>query len=229
MLIDLLQSFEKKIDKIKGFSSIEEDGVKYLKYNSKQNNYYLQEIVKKEKIVLHHTVGNIYGDFVTLTSQNQVSVAYLISGNGTVLELFNPKYWSYHLGRTALGGNRNQSKISIGIELSNYGYLLRKDDTLYTIYGSEYCKITDTDHYEVKEYRGQKYWTKYTEEQYIALRKLLVKLTNEYNIPYEFLPVNERMDYTKKVINFKGIVTHINYRKDKWDVSPIFNWSKISN
>ena len=229
MLIDLFANFEKKLNNIKNLESIKSEDLNYLKYNAIQQEYFIKEKIEKQKIVLHHTVGNIYGDFVTLTSQKQVGVAYLIGRTGTIIELFNPDYWSNHLGKTALGGNREQSKISIGIEISNYGYLIRKDDILYTIYGTEYCKISDTKNYEIKEYRGQKYWAKYTEEQYIAIKNLLKKLTKQYNIPYEFLPINERMEYTKSVISFKGIVTHVNYRKDKWDVSPIFDWSKISN
>ncbi len=228
MTIDLFEKFKNNFLSLKGFSKVDLEGVNILKYDSKNNSkFYLKETFDKTKIVLHHTVGNIYGDFMTLTTQNKVSVSYLIGREGETVELFDPKYWSYHLGNTALGGNKIQSRISIGIEISNYGYLIRKGDILQTVYGTDYCKISDTAQYEIKDYRGQQYWAVYTEEQYIALNKLLNYLTKKFNIPFEFLPVNKRMEYTQDVVDFKGIVAHVNYRKDKWDISPIFNWDKI--
>ena len=84
-----------------------------------QATYYYPEKTPKERIVLHFTAGNLRGDLITLTGDQHVSVPYVIARNGTIFQLFNPEHWSYHLGRGSVGGNTAQSKVTIGIELSN--------------------------------------------------------------------------------------------------------------
>lgn len=200
------------------------------KYKGKRTEYFTRQEFKKEKIVLHHTVGNLYGDMLALTSQKNISTAYLVGRMGQVIELFDPKYWAYHLGKTALGGNSIQSRKSIGIEISNYGFLVEKEGILYNVYNQAFCKVTDTDLFTKleKPYRGYVYWCNYTEAQYVAVAKLLKHLCKEFEIPFVFLPEDKRTEFTTDVIDFKGIVTHVNFRQfDKWDVSPIFNFNKL--
>lgn len=200
------------------------------RYTGKETKYFRRQVYKKEKIVLHHTVGNLYGDLLALTTQDSVGVAYLVGRKGQVIQLFDPSYWSYHLGSTALGGNSIQSKKSIGIEISNYGWLTEKDGVLYDAYKKEFCKVTENDLYTKldKPYRGYTYFCNYTEEQYIAVAKLLKYLCEKFNIPFEFLPEEKRHEFTRDIIEFKGITTHVNYREfDKWDVSPVFDFNKL--
>ncbi len=236
MISEKIAKFEEQAVKF-NFVKDNLNDIPVMKYNGRNNKFFVPTIIPKTKIVLHHTAGNLYGDMLTLTKDTLVSVAYIIGRNGTILQLFDPRFWSYHLGKGALGGNIQQSQMSIGIEISNYGWLIERDGILYTylkdkngLYNSSYCKVTDTHLYMKTEtpYRGQSYFATYTEEQYGALKRLLVYLTTVFKIPYEFLPVNERLEFTKNVISFKGIVTHVNYRSNgKWDVSPAFDWSKI--
>jgi len=85
-------------------------------------SYFYSNKYDKEKVVLHFTAGNLQGDLPQLTQKNyHVSVAFVIARNGAILQLFGSNRWSYHLGPGAIGGNRTQSRKSIGIELSNYG------------------------------------------------------------------------------------------------------------
>lgn len=200
--------------------------------------YFYPENFPKKKIVLHFTVGNIQGDLGALTrANNHVSVPFLIARDGTIYQLFSSAAWSYHLGRGAVGGNRTQSRQSIGIELSNYGYLIERDGNLETAYSRVngnpvdiYCSLSETDKYTKLDppFREQSYYATFTDEQYESLIILLRYLTAQYNIPRTFLPEDIRYATTNKVASFQGITSHVNFRKSgKWDIGPAFDWSRI--
>ena len=192
--------------------------------------HFYKSLSKKRKIVLHYTAGSIVGDLPTLT-RTKISVNFVVSPKGTIFMLFNPDYWSYHLGSGALGGNTEMSKESIGIEISNYGWLSLKKDTLYTYLEQPYCKLEDTALYtKTKPFKGYEYWCNFTEEQYTSVKNLIQVLTLTYDIPLKFLYDTKGLDYTSDVIKFKGITTHTNFRlRGKWDVGPAFIWNKIRN
>ena len=206
------------------------------------NSYHYVDSTVKEKIVIHHTAGHLQGDLASLTRKNyHVSVPFVIARDGTIYQLHHSKYWSYHLGRSALGGNATQSKKGIGIELSNYGYLVPRGQHLETYHSrmpkpngirssiDRYCSREETDLY-VKlndPYRKYTYYAAFTDAQYTSLIRLLRYLTKTYQIPSNFLAENIRYAHTQKVVPFKGIVTHVNYRKDKFDIGPVFDWQRI--
>ena len=201
--------------------------------------YFYDENVKKEKIVLHFTAGHLKGDLLSLTSKKRghVSVPFVIGRDGKIFQLFNAKAWSYHLGRGAKGGNTTQSKKSIGIEISNFGPLTLKDGKLETIYSRLnggpkhiYCSEEDTDQYIKldKPFRGYKYFASYTDEQYGTLITLLRHLTKKYDIPREFLPEEGRYEASMKAAEFKGILSHVNFRETgKTDIGPAFDWNRV--
>jgi N-acetyl-anhydromuramyl-L-alanine amidase AmpD len=206
-------------------------GLKYTKCipSVKGKEYYYDEQIKKEKIVTHFTEGYLKGDLQALTGgRGHVSVPFLIARSGTILNLFPSGDWSYHLGPSAKGGNTTQSKLSIGIELSNIGPLLRDGDVLRTLYGDVYCDITDHWAYHKfdQAFRGYYYFATYTEEQDKSLVSLFKYLTKRYSIPATFFePAFETSD---NIINF-------NFRDDKKDngnykkvdIGPAFQWEKI--
>ena len=206
--------------------------------------YVYQAKFKKEKIVLHFTAGHLRGDIMSLTGdRGHVSVPFLIARDGTIYNIHHPEnQWSYHLGPDALGGNAKQSQISIGIEISNYGPLTLVGDNLETAYsrpknqatGTEgapdvYCSLAETEAYVALDtpYRGFKYFAAYTEAQYNSLIQLLRLLTKKYHIPAVFLQKGVRYNRTEEVIHFRGIVTHANYRNDKFDIGPAFDWDRV--
>ncbi len=197
--------------------------------------HFYKSYSKKRKIVIHYTAGQINGDVSTLL-KTKISVNFIVSPKGTIFMLFNPDYWSYHLGATALGGNTEMSKESIGIEISNYGWLTLQGDTLYTYptkigetLGNPYCTLADDNLYSItKDYRGKKYWCNFTEEQYTSVKNLIQVLTLTYDIPLKFLPDELKLAYTTQVIKHEGICSHVNFRKDKWDIGPNFNWDKLN-
>ena len=199
--------------------------------------YYYAQKHKKEKIVLHFTVGHLRGDINSLSSpkRGHVSTAFVVARDGGIYQLHSSAHWSYHLGRGALGGNGTGSKKGIGIEISNYGPLTKRGNNLETAYSSTpgrdiYCTLADTDQYIKldKPYRGYSYYTAYTDEQYHAIIVLLRYLTASYKIPRKFVPEADRFKTTTATSsNFKGIHSHVNYRKDKFDIGPAFDWDRV--
>lgn len=194
-------------------------------------SFFYHEKSPKDQIVLHQTAGYLKGDIAALTKKNNhVSVPFVIGRNGTVYNLFHSGYWSYHLGRGAVGGNTTRSKSSIAIELSNIGPLKLKPRGLYNVYGGLYCGVEEKEFYtKLKEpYRGYQYFATLTAEQYSSLRIVLRYLTARYRIPGKFLPESSRYETRDSVKKFRGIVSHVNYRRTgKWDIGPAFKWSKL--
>ena len=212
------------------------------------DSYYYKEETKKTMIVLHSTIGNIKGDMGALTKAEKVSVSYVVDRSGHIYELFDPKYWSYHLGMGSVGGNKSNSSRSIGIELSNYGPLTLRGNNLETAYSQVsykdagvlkktpmdvYCTVDHTDSY-VKlptPFRGNSYFASYSQPQYEALKELLEYLCTTYSIPKTFIPIETRHNVfstPEEASSFSGISSHVNYRPSgKWDIGPDFNWDLI--
>lgn len=205
---------------------------------NKDASYYYREILAKKRIVLHFTAGQIAGDFWALTQKNNhVSTAFVLGRDGTVYRMFpNIKFWSYHIGRPAVGGNTNISQSSVGIEVSNWGPL-REDGRGGLVswdHGYWFCNLDDTDAYvKIEEpFRGAQYFAAITDEQYDSLISLLRYLSQELDIPANFLPEGKRDQLFKnnqEAINFEGITCHTNYRaSDKWDFAEAaFDWGKL--
>lgn len=225
---------------------------KILAVDSTSNpNVFIDAEKPKKKIVLHTTVGILSSDIRALTRQKNMSTAYLIARDGTIIELFNPSKWSYHLGRGSVGGNGFNSGESIGIEISNYGPLDFKEEdgeeAFYTVYGSKFASGNEkmNDDGEVgsgghpvvtrleNAYRGFKYYASMTEAQYKALKTLLGALETRFAIPHNFIPYENRFKVfatSQEAKDFKGICTHVNFRPTgKWDIGPYFKWDKITD
>jgi N-acetyl-anhydromuramyl-L-alanine amidase AmpD len=195
-------------------------------------SFYYQEETAKRKIVLHFTMGYLKGDIATLTKQH-VSVPFVLGRNGIIYNLFPSKYWSYHLGPGAIGGNTGMSRESIGIEISNIGPLKLIGDNLVTTYSDTdiYCSLAERQYYTKlpTKYRNYEYFATYTAAQYEALSKLLKFLCAKYSLPKNFLNEPERYEVMTDAAfkNYSGIVTHVNCRPDKVDIGPAFDWNKV--
>ena len=195
-------------------------------------SFFYQEETAKRKILLHFTMGYLKGDIATLTKEH-VSVPFVIGRNGTIYNLFASKYWSYHLGPGAIGGNTGMSRESIGIEISNIGPLKLIGDNLVTTYSNTdvYCSVAETQYYTKlsTQYRNFEYFATYTPAQYEAVRQLLNFLCARYNLPKSFLPEPQRYQVMDDAgfKNYTGIVSHVNCRTSKVDIGPAFDWNKI--
>lgn len=196
-------------------------------------SFFYPKAVDKQRIVVHFTAGYLKGDMAALTRKdNHVSVPFVVARDGTIYQLFSSKYWSYHLGKGAKGGNEAMSKSAVAIELSNVAYLREKDGTLVDPYGALYCKPTETEAFQQlgKAYRGYTRFATHTDAQYTSLINLLRYLTATYDIPAAFLPEDKRYDVYADVAKFRGITTHVNYQPEsygKWDLGPAFDWTRV--
>lgn len=210
---------------------IEQMNYTFLRPLSGDQTYFYDKPFDKVQIVLHFTMGYLPGDVATLTKRNyHVSVPFIIGRNGIIYNLFSSQFWSYHLGEGAIGGNEIRSKATIGIEISNIGPLKRINDQLVTTYRDDdvYCSLDETQYYEQIAYRGYEYFASFTDAQYASLGTLLRYLTARFNLTRGFLPEPRRYQAVPEVVDFNGIVSHVNYRQEgKWDIGPAFQWNRL--
>ncbi len=206
------------------------------KRENSDESFFFKEITPKDKIVLHFTAGYLKGDIATLTTpQNHVSVPYVIGRSGNIFQLFDDKYWSYHLGPGASGGNTPMSKSAIGIEISNIGYLTKINSNLVSSYSNTdiYCSEAESSYYQLLQtpFRKQKYFATFTESQYQSVASLLKVLLQKYpSINKTVIDIPARFDYFPDGAQLKGVVSHINFRQDgKWDIGPGFDWQRIES
>ena len=192
-------------------------------------SFYYKSRFEKDQIVLHCTMGYLGGDIATLTKSNyHVSVPFVLGRNGTIYNLFPSFYWSYHLGPGAIGGNKYRSRRTIGIEISNIGPLTLQGEKLNTDYRDTYCTSDQQTYYLEQSYRGYEYFATFTDGQYDSLILLLRYLTSRYRIPRKFLSPTRRFEAGSFVKDFRGIVSHVNYRaQGKVDIGPAFEWDRL--
>ena len=187
---------------------------------------YVDELTDKKQIYLHHTAGG--PDAVSVANYFQqkvgrVATAFIIGANGTIVQCFSSKKWAYHLGLkqqvfTEAGVSyKSLDKISVGIEICNYGPLTKRNGYYYNYVGGkvDYTEITILD----KKYKGYIYWQKYTDAQIESTRQLLVYLCDTYDIPRTYFATI--FDIDKRALRGEsGIFTHNSVRKDKSDIYP---------
>jgi len=191
------------------------------------SQYYKHEN-PKSILVLHHTAGGP-NPYNVLHGWNfnaeRVGTAYVIAGkedktksykDGDIVEAFDPKYHAYHLGlKTA--NNLDVTEKSIGIEICNWGQLVKKENKFYNYVNTEASAeevVTFT-----SPFRGFLYYHKYTDAQLASLKALILHLCDKFKIDKKFRP--EIFDINHTALNGgSGLWTHVSYRSDKNDCSP---------
>jgi hypothetical protein len=153
---------------------------------------------KKTIIYLHHTCGGNRPDYVVQGwdkdhnsdgSVSRIATSFVIGGkstrdgdtswDGTIIRCFPESQWAWHLG--AKDTNITIDKISIGIEICNYGYLNKSKTGQYLTYVNSI--VPEDQVVELsKPFRGYKYYHKYTDAQISSVRELLIYLGNKFNI-----------------------------------------------
>ena len=190
------------------------------------DNQYFAEASLKTQIYLHHTAGNGNAEGVSRYwngNDSRIATAFIIGENGTIVQCFSSKHWAWHLGIDqedfARNGAKysNLNKLSVGIEVCNWGYLKKKGDKFYNYAGGvvnpSYVTELET------PYKGYKYWYKYSDAQIESLRQLVVYLCDTYDIPKDYRSEIWAIDKEAFKGN-KGIFTHNSVRKDKSDMYP---------
>ena len=187
---------------------------------------YNYEKIQKKQIYLHHTAGGPSGEQVFAyweTQPHKVATCVAISNDGTIVQGFGSECWAYHLGlgtKHFLGQGLPflpLDRMSIGIEICNYGTLTQKGGKYYNYVGGEIKKedVTTLD----KPYKGYKLWQSYTDEQIESVKELLIHWATKYGID---LTYNEDIwDVSKRALKGEeGVFTHNSVRPDKADVYP---------
>jgi hypothetical protein len=199
-------------------------------------NQYIKEKHTKLQIYLHHTAGNSdpFAVFKGWESNTErIATCVSIGGkptsttskwqDGEVVQGFSSQFWAYHLGlkeSTFQKYNipyRSLDKISIGIEICNWGQLTLKSGKFFNYVNRI---VPDNEVVELdKPYKGYKYFHAYTDAQIDATKDLLLLWKDKYNIPISY---NEDIwDITTRALKGEsGVFTHNSVRTDKVDVSP---------
>lgn len=147
----------------------------------------------------------------------------MIGEKGTIVQLFSSKHWAYHLGLkpevfAEIGVTyRSLDKISIGIEICNFGPLKKQNGYFVNYIGGKVdrSQVTELN----GKYKGHIFWQKYTDEQIESTRQLLVYLCDTYGISKEYN--NSIFDIDKRALQGEnGIFTHNSVRHDKSDIYP---------
>ncbi len=197
---------------------------------------FIDEVFKKTQIYLHHTAGNSHPLRVVdgwNSNTDRIATAYIIAGrpkvgdnyhDGDIVQCFDETKYAFHLGLqqatfTSAGiPYKSLDKISIGIEVCNFGWLTKMPDGSFETY--VHSKIDPTDVTELAmPYRGFKYWHKYTDAQIQSLRALILYLCQTYNITKTYL--KDIWDICPRALRAEnGIFTHNSVRTDKTDIYP---------
>jgi len=190
------------------------------------DDQFFQDVHPKKQIYLHHTAGGPNAVSVAnyfQQKEGKVATAFVIGADGTIVQLFSSKHWAYHLGLKpevfAEKGvdYKSLDKISIGIEICNYGPLAKRNGYFYNYVGGKMDRSQIT---ELKsKYKGHIWWQRYTDEQIESTRQLLVYLCDTYGISKEYADVI--FDIDKRALKGEnGIFTHNSVRHDKSDIYP---------
>jgi hypothetical protein len=150
--------------------------------------------------------------------------------DGEICQAFSSKNWAYHLGikpdvfRSRGVAYQNLDKLSIGIEICNWGPLEKVGvgpgtNSKFFNYvnrevpASQVCELD-------KPYKGHKYYHAYTDAQIESVRQLLVYWNEVYKIPLDYKASDMWDVSTNALKGLPGVYTHNSYRRDKTDISP---------
>lgn len=205
---------------------------------------YFTEVVKKEAIFIHHTAGSHRPDY-TIDSwahdRNKsggalpVATAYVIGGisttdkstlfDGSIYRAFDDKYWAHHLGCTT-ANNRELNQKSIGIEICNYGPLVKNSAGAYINYVGKPVPAEMVGALATP-WKGYSYYQKYTTQQLASLKDLLLDISVRHGIDlkkglHQFVSTGSAgFDLIVEAQSGKpGLWTHVNVRSDKFDCWP---------
>lgn len=204
-------------------------------YLPKEEYYLPNGEHKNDYIILHHTAGGpdprSVVDWWGKDSAGKIATEFVIGGqncksgdakyDGQIVRAFPEGCQAYHIGTS---GSSYMNKHSVGIEMCNFGYVYKgKTYTGTDVISDQIISLNSS-------FRGYKDWHKYSDEQINAVKELLLYIANRDNIDlheglYKWIKkegVIKAFDFHQDAYkgNIKGLLTHVNIRKDKFDCSP---------
>jgi len=212
---------------------VTESGMQINKYFLPPNEY-KPGPTKKEYLFLHHTAGwqNPYRviDSWGRDSRGAVATEFVMGGqsikgdnvkhDGEMVQCFPEGAYGWHLGKN---GSRHMHTHSVGIEVCNFGYI--KDGKTYAGTVADKSQICVLD----EPFRGYKEWHKYSDKQISVLKDFILYIAERDSIDVRKGLVEEVKKKGAKGFEFnedafygkiKGMWTHTNTRKDKFDMFP---------
>lgn len=194
---------------------------------------FYQERHDKDLIILHFTAGTDARsafDYWAATPDH-IATAYIVDIDGVIYEVFDPAKWAFHMG--IKGSNGRHDKRSIGIEIANVGPLRPSVHDPSRLnwwppnnkFEKKFCTIGETGKYVKIDYRNEKYFASFPMVQVEAVRDLVSHLCERFSIAKVLPPESKQFVCDLEYFNdFCGVATHANFRKDKWDIGPGFDW-----
>ena len=205
-----------------------------VKYTPKKGELYiiqypfnrpLKSSMKKTQIMLHHTVSKPGGGKKVIDEWNNregqnVATHFVLDTDGVVYQTFEMEgYYAYHVGINH-PNNFKLTQTAIGIEIVNWGGLTNKVGSVVNAYGQTVGSYNSPDIISFKDgYRGYYFFQKYTNAQIDALRLLLLKISDKFNIPLDYQ--SDMWDVSSNALGLKpGIWSHTSVKAEKSDIFP---------
>ena len=190
---------------------------------------YWTEKYHKDLIVLHFTAGYTAESAIeTFKKPGRVATAFVVDTDGKVIRLFDEKYWSYHLGiKGADSENWRHDKRSIGIEIVNIGPVWKQEDgMLYEDY--THRRTYGEDDIVLGKNRDADGGVKFPGVQIDNVIRLVNWLAMQYDIPRKMVQNPQAFQLPGKK-DFKGVIYHQTYRRDKYDLGVAFPLKRFQN
>jgi hypothetical protein len=185
-------------------------------------------------LFLHHTAGG-HDPYAVVKMWNndtrgRIGTEFVMGGqsvfnnndefDGVIVQAFPEGAYAWHLGEN---GSQYMHTNSVGIETCNFGPI--KDGKTYTGQKANQDQIVTLD----KEFRGYKTWHRYSDQQILKLKELILFIANRDNIDIRKGLIEQirkngvgGFDFNSDAYygKVKGMWTHTNTRKDKTDMFP---------
>ena len=188
----------------------------------------------KEYLFLHHTAGwhNPYRtiDHWGRDKRGQIATEFVLGGqsvkgddntyDGKLLQCIPEGGYGWHLGKNGL---QRMHTHSVAIEVNNFGWL--KDGKTYVGTPAAESQIVTL----AEPFRGFKQWHRYSDKQIEVLHKWILYIADRDSIDVRKGLVEQVKKRGAKGFEFnedayygrvKGMWTHTNTRKDKFDMFP---------
>lgn len=199
----------------------------------------MPEVTHKDLIVLHFTAGRTAESAFNTWRRDpaRVATAYIVDVDGTIFEVFSPAFWAAHLG---LKGTHAHDRRSIGIEIANVGPLQRSTEDPSTLnwwppksngapeFTTPFCRLDEASRYVAVPYRGKTHFASFPDAQVDAVGALVRTLCDQFSIARTLPGSSRRFEFDPTAFaTFRGVCTHANFRRDKWDIGPGFPWDRL--
>ena len=200
------------------------------------SNEYVHERYDNEYAFLHHTAGreNPYRvvDSWGRDDRGRVGTEFVLGGishttgntayNGEMIQAFPEGNFAYHLGAV---GSSKMRKASVGLEICSMGYL----NSDYRTYVDSKCLISQACKL-AEPFKNRVFWNKYSNKQLEQIEKWIEYIGERDEIDMRVGLQQWILKYgPTKAFGFhqdaydgkvKGLLTHTNVRKDKYDCYP---------